>query len=99
MDLPVSAFTNSETGLGEAVTFADANGVENTISVIFQDPHAFAQVEGLEISSANPIAYAALTDVPKALPGGTIARASGAVYKILDVKPDGTGGAFLVLGN
>jgi hypothetical protein len=86
--------------LGGTVTYSPSVGAPVTVSAVFDAAHVRVDLGQISAaSSVGPAVFVRLSDLPSDPETDTGARVTnaGVVYTIHEVKPDGLGGAHLLL--
>lgn len=84
----------------EAVVYTPAGGDAASITAVFDEAHEAVEFrDGQPVSTVQPTLWARLADLAAAPgPGDTVTLStSGRTFEVVDVQPDGAGGATLRL--
>jgi len=84
-------------------TYTPAGGFGSTLVGIFERPHLNRDfgADGPAISDAEPTFFCQSADVPVGASGGDCGdklAIDGTVYRVIDLRPDGTGMTLMKLG-
>jgi hypothetical protein len=86
----------SESDFAHAATFTPSGGSAVTVNGIFDAEYAAVEGDGqVAIASTMPVFQCRSVDAPDAYNATLVV--AGATYRVVEVKPDGTGVTMLVL--
>lgn len=85
--------------LGDAVTYTPSAGSPVSVKGIFDSAYVRADVGDPGISTSGPALFVTLADLPAdpETDYGATVTVGAVVYQVHEVKPDGQGGAVLLL--
>src|SRR4051794_30546043 len=89
-----AGFLNADE-FGVQATYTPAGGDGVSVTGIFDAAQISLQFENVPVSDAQPTFLCASEDLPDAAAGGdagdTLAISAGGSYRVIDLRPDGTG--------
>lgn len=80
----------------EALTYTPAGGTAKTINGIFRDPYQAVNPETSRVEATMPYVLVKTADLTAGV-RGTIARAGGSAYSIIETQPEAFGRTRLIL--
>jgi len=80
----------SQSDFAQSATYTPSGGSPSTITVIYDNEYISSIMDGVEVENTNPIVMCRTSDVVNAKHGDTI-TVNSIAYKIINIKPDGTG--------
>lgn len=86
--------------LGGSVTYAPGTGSPVTVNGVFDALYEHVDAGQAGVSTFSPAVFLALSDLPsdpRADKVGARITVAGTVYRIREVKPDGTGAVLILL--
>lgn len=77
-------------------TYTPSGGQPKSINVIYDNDYVASLMEGIEVENTSPAVLCKTSDILNVKHGDTLV-VNSITYKIIEVKPDGTGITTLIL--